>query len=380
MRPRAFERDALFVAAHEVPDAAFCEPPSPSPRLRPWGPGRSPPASACRETLRAMVADTLTAEPDSLGRAWDEIISRCGRDPGALEGLLEEVPQGDCHTHLLERLLADGQAEVLARLLPSLSCRRYGVLHRLRTASGHYIGAARRLERTWVPHGQGLLSPDPGRWVLGTWRNAHPDGALRCFADLQTYTGGLDSMLRRQGRGEVVFPDGERLQALWRDGARVGPALVTWPAAGTPSYFGEVADFGAIPDGAGTLAWAPSGVRLQGHFRRGTIDHGRYCFAAGSMLAGFIFQGPVRKHRPHGDGVLLRAGSPPEPCRFQNGALQARGRIGQRLLTDPVVGGAGAGASPGPLRHLLARDPQIRYRPAHEGPRPPSPRPPARAC
>ena len=255
--------------------------------------------------------------------------------------------------HPVQEILHASAYDALLILEPFLKEKRYGGVFVNRSETGFYIG-----EGTFEGSGPNALFKACGRGVLlcdgqrteGAWRNNLPngmarhypkDGPLRCYegevrdGKLQgkgqlAFTDGR--LLRctwvnemRHGQGEMTWPNGDRLIAIWKEGTMLPGG--TFVAQDSRCFEGAIDAQTCKPHGACVITWQGGpqiGARYEGRVDHGTpTGRGLYTFGAQEMLQGFQYAGPFFKGDKHGDGELVELSTDKaHPCYFNHDTLE----------------------------------------------------------
>lgn len=127
-----------------------------------------------------------------------------------------------------------------------------------------------------------------------------------------TYTG-YTLNGKRNGKGRVVWSDGEVYDGEWQDDKRNGKGKYTYASGAV--YEGEFQN--DIIHGRGKYVW-PNGAVHEGEYRDGKRHgRGKYTFANGA-----VYEGEYRDDKRHGRGKLIRRNGTYENQYYINGVKQ----------------------------------------------------------
>jgi hypothetical protein len=138
------------------------------------------------------------------------------------------------------------------------------------------------------------------------------------YWDGSRYQGSFDRTFDRDGPGTYIYPNGDRLVAIFRDGMVVGRATVLY--ADGKKYVGEFRKNRLA--GKGTLFYA-NGDRFDGYFANARrVGRGIYTYASGGQ-----YTGEFNNDQMTGSGVLVYATGDRYQGDFVDGKPNGLGRM-----------------------------------------------------
>ncbi len=322
--------------------------------LTPFAPQRRRREDAKEQASRLIgtaIQQMHHGELQACHQTWRAFTSHCLNKLLAIDRELRRGAISDLHP--LEEILQAGDYEALVVLAPALKAPKYGDVFVYHLHSGFYIGEGvhegNGKDRTFKAHGRGILVRD-GYRTEGEWSHDMPNGLARFVptaGPLRCYEGQVKDgkihgrgrvefadgrVLRcswanevRDGHGEMSWPNGDRLTAVWKDGV-IEPGAIFETQDGL-HFVGDIDDETCRPHGNCVITWQSGpweGASYEGPVTDGVPNgQGTYTFGSQQALSGFIYEGPFFKGDKHGLGTLVELFSEKKQrCHFVKDVLK----------------------------------------------------------